>query len=171
MQRVTITLDKDLMETLDGYMRAGGHANRSEAIRDLVRMGLTKRDKAIADDRPCVGALVYAYDHEIRQLAQRLNSEQHVHHDMSIATVHVHLDARKCLEVAVLKGRAGEVRHFADHVIGERGVQYGQLVAIPLDFAQPAGGEAHGHDGHGHGHGHDHLAAAEGRGRKAARPD
>lgn len=145
MQRVTITLDDDLMETLDVHMRAGGHANRSEAIRDLVRMGLAKRENAIDAASPCVAALVYAYDHEIRRLAQRLNSEQHAHHDLSIATVHVHLDAQKCLEVAVLKGKAGDVRHFADHVIGERGVQYGQLVAIPLTGAQAAEGHAHAH--------------------------
>jgi CopG family transcriptional regulator, nickel-responsive regulator len=142
MQRVTITLDDDLMEALDGYMRAGGHANRSEAIRDLVRVGLEKREVGAASRKACVGALVYVYDHETRRLAERLTTEQHAHHDMSVATLHVHLDEHKCMEVAVLKGPADDVRHFADHVIGERGVQYGQLVTIPADGVA---GSAHGH--------------------------
>ena len=142
MQRVTITLDHELMETLDGYMLDGGHANRSEAIRDLVRIGLEKRGRA-SQTKLCVAALVYVYDHETRRLAQRLNREQHQHHDLSVATMHVHLDAHKCLEVAVLKGAAGGVHHFADHVIGERGVQYGQLVSIPLD--DDTGGRGHKH--------------------------
>ena len=98
-------------------------------------MGLAKRDHQTDASKPYVGALVYIYDHETRRLAQRLNHEQHAHHDLSVATMHVHLDAHNCLEVAVLKGRGGEVRHFADHVIGERGVEYGQLVTIPLDGA------------------------------------
>jgi CopG family transcriptional regulator, nickel-responsive regulator len=132
MQRVTITLDDHLMDALDGYMRAGGHANRSEAIRDLVRIGLDKRETGVAAEKTCVGALVYVYDHETRRLAERLTTEQHVHHDLSVATLHVHLDEHKCMEVAVLKGSTHEVRHFADHVIGERGIQYGQLVTIPV---------------------------------------
>ena len=33
MQRVTITLDDNLMKTLNGYMRDGGHANRRLSFR------------------------------------------------------------------------------------------------------------------------------------------
>jgi len=33
----------------------------------------------------------------------------------------------------VLRGRAGEVRHFADHVIAERGVRHGRLVLVPVE--------------------------------------
>ena len=131
MQRVTITLDDDLLEALDGHMRSGGHSNRSEAIRDLVRTGLEQRDAGRPTNKPCVAALVYVYDHETRRLAEKLTSRQHEHHDMSVATMHVHLDAHECMEVAVLRGAAADVRHFADHLVGERGVRYGQLVTIP----------------------------------------
>ena len=37
------------------------------------------------------------------------------------------------MEVTVLKGRAGEIRHFADHLVAERGVRYGQVVMVPDD--------------------------------------
>jgi nickel-responsive transcriptional regulator NikR len=47
----------------------------------------------------------------------------HEHHDLSMATMHVHLDHDSCMEVTVLKGRTPEVQHFADHVIAERGVR------------------------------------------------
>ena len=40
MQRVTIAIDDELMDSLDAYMRASGHQNRSEAVRDLVRAAL-----------------------------------------------------------------------------------------------------------------------------------
>jgi len=143
MQRVTITLDDGLMAALDRRMSASGHANRSETIRDLLRSGLESDGEAVSDDRRCMAALVYVYDHETRRLAERLTSEQHAHHDMSVATLHVHLDNHKCMEVAVLDGPGADVRHFADHVIAERGVQYGQLVVIPL--APTRAPTAHGH--------------------------
>ena len=37
MQRVTITLDDDLLATLDNLSQRRGYHNRSEAIRDILR--------------------------------------------------------------------------------------------------------------------------------------
>jgi CopG family nickel-responsive transcriptional regulator len=136
MQRVTITIDEELMSALDQYMEAGGHRNRSEAVRDLVRAGLLKTPESDDGARSCVAALVYVYDHETRQLSKRLMTDHHSHADMSIATLHVHLDEATCLEVSLLKGRKSDVEHFAGHVIGERGVRYGQLVVVPADIEQ-----------------------------------
>jgi Arc/MetJ-type ribon-helix-helix transcriptional regulator len=40
MQRVTVTLDDDLMADLDRMVAKRGYQNRSEAIRDLARAGI-----------------------------------------------------------------------------------------------------------------------------------
>ena len=144
MQRVTMTIDDELMEALDRYMSAGGHQNRSEAVRDLVRAGLAKQAKADDGARSCMAALVYVYDHETRQLSKRLMEDHHSHTDLSVATLHVHIDAESCLEVSLLRGRKSQVEHFAGHVIGERGVRYGQLVVVPAHAE--SGGRDHDHD-------------------------
>ena len=44
MQRITITLDDDLLETLDGLSQRRGYNNRSEAIRDILRGALAHLD-------------------------------------------------------------------------------------------------------------------------------
>lgn len=135
MQRVTMTFDDALMDDIDRFMAGRGYQNRSEAIRDLARAGLQQQREEqagqITQAEPCVAALVYVYDHEVRALSRRLTAAQHDHHDLSIATLHVHLDSASCLEVAVLKGRAGAVRHVASHLTAERGVRLGRLVIIP----------------------------------------
>jgi CopG family nickel-responsive transcriptional regulator len=130
------------MSALDQYMETGGHRNRSEAVRDLVRAGLLKTPEVDEPARSCVAALVYVYDHETRQLSKRLMHDHHSHADMSIATLHVHMDEATCLEVSLLKGQKSDVEHFAGHVIGERGVRYGQLVVLPAGVEQ---GEAAPH--------------------------
>jgi len=155
MQRVTITLDDDLMADLDRIIAARGYQNRSEAIRDLTRSGLEQAAVETADTRNCVATLVYVYDHQTRELPRRLTQGFHNHHDLSQATLHVHLDAESCLEVTVLKGRGAEVKSFANGVIAERGVRHGHVVFIPM--ARSAKGRAHKHD-HAHG-----LAARNGR--------
>lgn len=140
MHRVTITIDDELMAELDEMIAARGYPNRSEAIRDLARAGLQQAQIGAASGQSCVAALVYVYDHAKRQLSERLTHAFHDHHELSVTTLHVHLDVERCLEVAVLKGKPGAVRHFADHVIAERGVHYGQLIVLPAGVG-PAGGE------------------------------
>lgn len=132
MQRVTVTLDDDLMAELDRIIEVKGYQNRSEAIRDLARAGLAKAKIDAAPDAPCVAAMVYTYDHHARDLARRLTVAHHDHHDISLSTLHVHLDHDTCLEVSILKGSVAEVRHFADHVTAERNVRHGEVVVIPF---------------------------------------
>jgi CopG family nickel-responsive transcriptional regulator len=156
MQRITITLDDDLVEEIDRFQREKGYQNRSETLRDLARAGLSQKTSPEAEGA-CVAALAYVYDHETRALAKRLAHAQHDHHDLSVATLHVHLDHESCLEVAVLRGAGADVRHFAEHVIAERGVRHGQLMIIPVDVSS----ETHGHGGKpSHAHSHAHVREA-----------
>lgn len=79
MQRVTVTIDKGLMSALDRYLATGGHKNRSEAVRDLVRAGLLKEPTTGGGARPCIAALIYVYDYETRQLSRELLRAHHHH--------------------------------------------------------------------------------------------
>ncbi len=131
MHRVTITIDDELMAQLDALIARRGDRNRSEAIRDLARAGLRQAQEKASPAEHCVAALVYVYDHEWRDLPRRLAHGFHDHHELSVSTLHVHLNRTTCLEVNVLKGRAAELRHFAAHVTAERGVRHGRLVLLP----------------------------------------
>lgn len=147
MQRVTITLDDDLMADLDRLIARQGYQNRSEAIRDLARAGLQQAAQDAGGSGECVAALVYVYDHAARDLSSRLADNFHHHHDLSLATLHVHLDHDNCMEVTALKGSAAEVQHLADHIIAERGVRYGRVVMIPTGSASRTRKRAaHRHD-------------------------
>ena len=148
MQRLTITIDDELVAAVDHFIEARGYANRSEAIRDLVRNGLQQSSLEVARGRDCIATLSYVYDHAARELPRRLTQEFHKHHDLAQATLHVHISHDSCLEVTVLKGRSSEVKAFADHVIAERGVRHGHVVFMPSD----AGISSHDHD-------HTHRAA------------
>jgi CopG family nickel-responsive transcriptional regulator len=153
MQRVTITVDETLMDDLDRLIALRGYQNRSEAIRDLARAGLRQAMHEAAPDRACVAALVYVYDHATRDLPKRLARGFHGHHDMAVSTLHIHLDHESCMEVTVLKGKAGDVRHVADHVIAERGIKHGQLVTVPVELVSekhPHGGESNRRHQHAH---------------------
>jgi CopG family transcriptional regulator, nickel-responsive regulator len=154
MHRITITIDDELMSDLDRVIETRGYQNRSEAIRDLTRAGIQQAAEDAGKGRDCIGALVYIYDHSARDLAKRLVHTFHDHHDMSMATLHVHLDHQSCMEVTVLKGRTVEVQKVADGVIAERGVRYGRFVVVPVELSS----EVHAHAGESpHRHSHAHV--------------
>jgi len=157
MQRVTITLDDELLAGIDRLVQLRGYQGRSEAMRDLARSGLNTaaENRGMAGD--CVAALVYVYGHESRMLAKRLARIFHDHHDLSVSALHVHLDHETCLEVSVLRGKASAVRQMAEQVIAERGVLYGRLVMTPVDIES----EVHDHgDARPHRHLHTHVSKA-----------
>ena len=132
------------MADLDTIIARRGYQNRSEAIRDLVRSGIREATiEAGEGTNHCVGALVYVYDHSTRELGKRLIQTSHDRHDLSEATMHVHLDHESCMEVAMLRGTTRDVRQFSDQIIAERGVRHGRLMLMPVDIKSEV--HAHGH--------------------------
>ena len=127
LSRFGISMDQRLLEQFDELTARKGYQNRSEAIRDLIRNTLVE-DQWTRADEEAVGTVTLVYDHHTRDLADKLTEQQHDHHDLIIAALHAHLDHHNCLEVVVVKGRADEVRHLADSLIGTKGVKHGKLV-------------------------------------------
>ena len=138
MQRLTITIDDDLVAEVDEFIAQHGYANRSEAFRDLLRSGLEHSGDRTTGNRQCIATLSYIYDHAARELPKRLTKDFHDHHDLAQTTLHVHIDHDSCLEVTVLRGKGAEVKAFADHVIAERGVRHGHVVILPIEQHHPA---------------------------------
>src|SRR5208337_4578089 len=132
MERLTISMSDEFAAELAAFMDDNHYENRSEAVRDLARLGLkqSRIDRGIAGE--CVATLSYVFDHHSRDLAKRLTDTHHDHHSFQVATMHVHLDSEKCLEVAVLRGDADELKEFSKTVIAERGVTYGQFNFVPI---------------------------------------
>ncbi len=81
------------------------------------------------------------------ELAERLASIQHAHHDLTISSMHAHLDHDQCLETVMLKGPVQQVRKFAQDIIAERGVRHGLLNLVSVELSRPHshGGAAHRH--------------------------
>ncbi|MBV8862295.1 MAG: nickel-responsive transcriptional regulator NikR [Alphaproteobacteria bacterium] len=151
MERVTISMSDEFADELATFMETHNYANRSEAIRDLARQGLKQARLHDAVSGACVAALSYVYNHHARDLSKRLTDAYHAHHDLQVATTHVHLDHDSCLEVALLRGQVAAVREFANAVIAERGVTHGQVSLVPVRIE--TGSHAHGRR---HPHVHTH---------------
>ncbi|MGB0129727.1 MAG: nickel-responsive transcriptional regulator NikR, partial [Rhodocyclaceae bacterium] len=142
MERFTISLDEKLAAEFDQLIRTRGYLNRSEAVRDLLRHHVGADQLARGEAPYCIAVLSYVYDHHERELAERLTTLQHEHHDLTVSTMHAHLDHDNCVETVILRGPTAAVRAFADALRAECGVRHGQLNLIPADVDER---EPHAH--------------------------
>ncbi len=126
LARIGVAIDEELLERFDTLNERRGYTNRSEAFRDLIRDTLIQASTT-DDQRSVVGTLTLVYDHHVRMLTDRLTEMQHDHHEEIVSTLHVHLDHHHCLEVLVLRGKAGSVRKIADKLVATKGVEHGRL--------------------------------------------
>jgi len=145
MRRLTISVDESLADTFDRLVAEKGYENRSEAFRDLLREELDKKRLQVGHAKFCVGVLSYVYNHHARDLPRRLMTMQHRHHDVTVATLHAHLDHDNCIESVILRGPTASVVALAQAVIAEKGIRHGEFRPIPVDV----GARRH--------HAHQHL--------------
>ena len=126
--RFGVSMAAPLARQFDRLIRQRGYPNRSEAIRDMVRRELVRRqwENPRAE---AVGTITLVYDHHVRELGERLIDLQHAHRERVVSTTHVHLTPDCCLEVLVVRGRAQDLERLADRLIAARGVLHGELVA------------------------------------------
>lgn len=124
--RFGVSLDTDLLEPFDALCERRGCANRSEAIRDLIRAALVD-DAWERANAAGAGTLTLVYDHHRSDLAHKLNAVQHEAHECVVASLHVHLDHDNCLEVIVLQGEGRQIRAMAQRLLAIKGVKHGAL--------------------------------------------
>lgn len=126
LSRIGVAIDADLLEKFDRLITNRGYTNRSEAFRDLIRDELIEKAWESPESN-VVGTVTLLYDHHVRMLSDKLMDLQHDHHKSILSTLHVHLDHDNCLEVLIVKGKAGQVRKIADTLIATKGVKHGRL--------------------------------------------
>jgi CopG family nickel-responsive transcriptional regulator len=150
--RFSVAIGGELLRRFDQYRESHRYPNRSEAVRGLMRAALIE-EAVTHDESEAMGVVTLIYDHHVSRIARRLTDLQHHHLDAVVTTTHVHLDERRCLEVILLRGPAGQVRDLADNLIGTKGVETGRLV---LAAAKPVPGRDGAVENHHHGRGHSH---------------
>jgi CopG family nickel-responsive transcriptional regulator len=73
------------------------------------------------------GTITLVYDHHKQNVQATLTDIQHDHHDIIIASTHVHLDHHNCLEVLIVRGKANVIQRIADELITAKGIKHGKL--------------------------------------------
>lgn len=123
--RFGVSLEKPLLERFDALIRNRQYTNRSEALRDLIRRELVRKEWREGGE--VAGAITLIYDHHTRDLMAKVTDTQHDFQKVIISTQHIHLDHRNCLEIIAARGKADDVQRLADALTSIKGVRHETL--------------------------------------------
>ncbi len=137
LARFGISIPEELLKAFDEYIERKHYANRSEAIRDLIRQKLVEEEWKESKEE-VVGVITYLYDHHKRELTDKLIEIQHNHYDKIITTQHIHVDHDRCLEAVLVKGKANEIKELADKIQAQKGVLHLNLALTTLGKSLPS---------------------------------
>lgn len=129
--RFGVSIEKELLESLDDYVRQNGFSNRSQAIRQLISNNLTiqkwKCNNIVA------GSVTLVYNQEKSDIPGILTDIQHEYHNSILSSQHYHLDNNNCLEIIAVKGKAKDLTKLADKLIAVKGIEHGKLSMSRVD--------------------------------------
>lgn len=128
--RISMSLENDLLEHFDQFLREEGYPTRSEAIKSLMRQSLT--EKAWTKDELVAGSITLVYDHHKSGIVKQLMDVQHDFGSIVVSTQHVHLDHSHCLEIIVVKGKASRIRDLVTMLKSTKGVKHNSLVMTAI---------------------------------------
>lgn len=123
--RVSFSIEQSLVEKLEEMVQKQDYDNRSEFIRDMIRAKLV--EQTWENNEEALGTITLIYNHHARLLNEKLTDVQHHHHNLVLATTHVHLDQHVCAEMIMVKGRASEIRALANLLQQPKGVLHATL--------------------------------------------
>jgi CopG family nickel-responsive transcriptional regulator len=122
LYRFGVSLEKDLIEKFDDHIKNQDYKNRSEAIRDLIRAELVKKQWLC--DNEVAGAVTVSYDHHKRELVNTLIDIQHDFQKVVICTQHIHIDHHNCLEILAVRGKAKDIEKLTSLLKSQVGVKH-----------------------------------------------
>ena len=129
--RFGVSVEQDILEALDEFVRENKFSNRSQAIRQLISKNVV--EKKWQCDNIVAGSVTLIYDHHKNEILNQLTDVQHNYYHVILSSQHFHLDHDKCLEIVAVKGKASELTDLADKLIAIKGVQHGKLTMTRAD--------------------------------------
>jgi CopG family transcriptional regulator, nickel-responsive regulator len=124
--RFGVSLEEELLEALDSFVKSNNFPNRSQAIRQLIEKNLV--EKKWQCNNIVAGAIVLVYDHHKGDITTKSNDIQHEYFDVILSAQHFHLSHEICLEIIAVKGQANRLTELSDKLIGLKSIIHGKLV-------------------------------------------
>lgn len=125
--RFGVSIDADLLENFDRLIAEKNYANRSEALRDMIRDALIQQKIESQSDVQSLGSLTLIYDHHAKNLSNEMGEIQHKFYQNILSVNHIHVSHDDCMEIIALKGVVADIVELSNSLLSLKGIKHGKL--------------------------------------------
>ena len=125
LKRFGVSLDEQLLQSLDQFVTEFGFANRSQAIRFLVEKNIA--EKKWKCNNIVAGTVVLMFENEKKEIVTLIDDIQEEYQDIVLSSSHYYLNSDIHLVVVTIKGKAVRLTEFSDKLIIIKGIKHGKL--------------------------------------------
>ncbi|TAG09116.1 MAG: ribbon-helix-helix protein, CopG family [Verrucomicrobia bacterium] len=122
IQRISISLPRDVYCALDEMVEERGLDNRSKAIAEMISHFALQRREAAEGDPVMAGMIALVYEEARGTLVQRLFELERQHVAEVISSMHVQLENQRRMEVLVVQGPVHVLKEITDKIMACKGV-------------------------------------------------
>jgi len=129
--RFGISIEQELLEALDEYVKENQFSNRSQAIRQLISRNIVEHKWQC--NNLVAGSITLIYDPHKREILNQIASIQEDFYQEIMSTQRFMLEKNKCLEIVAVKGIAIRLTALSDSLISIKGMLHGKLAMSRAD--------------------------------------
>lgn len=131
LKRFGVSLEDDLLESLDNYVQENGFSNRSQAIRFLVEKNVAEQKWQC--NHIVAGTIILMYDQKKKEIVSRITDIEQQYQDAVLSSSQYYINQNFCLHIVTVMGEAHRLTEFSDRLITIRGIKHGKLVMSRAD--------------------------------------
>lgn len=131
LKRFGVSLEDDLLESLDQYVLENGFSNRSQAIRFLIEKNLA--EKKWLCNHIVAGTIIIMYDQGKKEIASKIILIEQDYQDLILSSSQYFINKNFCLHIATVMGEAHRLTDLSDRLTTIKGIKHGKLVMSRAD--------------------------------------
>ncbi|MGM9759283.1 MAG: nickel-responsive transcriptional regulator NikR [Parabacteroides sp.] len=131
LKRFGVSLEDNLLEDLDNYVKANGFTNRSQAIRFLIEKNVTEQKWQC--NHIVAGTVILMYDQVKREISSKIEGIEQDYQQLILSSSHYYINKNFCLHMVTVMGEAYRLTELADRLTTIKGIKHGKLVMSRAD--------------------------------------
>ena len=131
LKRFGVSLEDNLLESLDRFVQSNGFANRSRAIRFLVEKNVAEQKWQC--NHLVAGTIIIMYDQAEKEISSKITLIQQNYTDAILSSAQYYINRNFCLHIVTVMGMAIRLTELSDRLRTIKGIKHGKLVMSRAD--------------------------------------
>lgn len=131
LKRFGVSLEEDILDSLDRYVDENGFANRSQAIRFFIEKNVAEHKWQC--NHIVAGTIIIMYDQVKKEISSKITLIQQGYTDVILSSSQYYINQNFCLHIVTVMGLAYHLTELADKLTTIKGIKHGKLVMSRAD--------------------------------------